>query len=428
MKKNQYMDNKGMRTVVKSVARQRGGSNSVSPTKPCDPNMTPKKKGSKSATTQTLKQLDFSSAIDIGESPEYLTEQLITYIGNKRLLLPFIGEAVQKVQRILGKNKLRMLDLFSGTGIVARYFKQYASLLFINDLEAYSKVTSDCYLSNGSDIDQTQLHESLEWLKNSIQNNWTEGFISELYAPKDEQDILDTDRVFYTRRNAAYIDSARLAISKMPKTLQKFFLAPLIAKASVHANTSGVFKGFYKNDKGVGQYGGNAKDALKRILGEIKIDLPVFSRYECEVEVTQKDANQYIKTAKEVDLAYFDPPYNQHPYGSNYFMLNLVADYKRPSEISEVSGIPTNWNRSKYNKRNEAADALFEAVAACPAHFVLISYNSEGFVKQEQFTDQLKEMGKVSVCETPYNTFRGSRNLSGRSIHVTEFLYLLNKS
>lgn len=47
LKKNQYMDNKGVHTVVKSVARQRGGSNSVSPTKPCDPNMTPKKKDRK---------------------------------------------------------------------------------------------------------------------------------------------------------------------------------------------------------------------------------------------------------------------------------------------------------------------------------------------------------------------------------------------
>ena len=28
------------------------------------------------------------------EKPQYLTEQLITYIGNKRSLLEFIGEAI----------------------------------------------------------------------------------------------------------------------------------------------------------------------------------------------------------------------------------------------------------------------------------------------------------------------------------------------
>ena len=32
----------------------------------------------------------------------------------------------------------------------------------------------------------------------------------------------------------------------------------------------------------------------------------------------------------DLDLAYFDPPYNQHPYGSNYFMLNLLVHYRRP--------------------------------------------------------------------------------------------------
>jgi len=31
-----------------------------------------------------------------------------------------------------------------------------------------------------------------------------------------------------------------------------------------------------------------------------------------------------------------DPPYNQHPYGSNYFMLNLLADYREPADVSAV--------------------------------------------------------------------------------------------
>ena len=36
------------------------------------------------------------------ENPEYLTSQLITYIGNKRALLDFIGEGVGIVQKELG--------------------------------------------------------------------------------------------------------------------------------------------------------------------------------------------------------------------------------------------------------------------------------------------------------------------------------------
>jgi adenine-specific DNA-methyltransferase len=375
-----------------------------------------------------MQQLELLQPTDAGEAPEYLQEQLITYIGNKRSLLPFIGEAVRRVQRATGIKKLRILDLFSGTGIVARYFKQFSGALFVNDLETYSRVTNECYLSNVSEVDLARLAEVLAYLEREIEQNWAEGFICDLYAPKNEAAIAATDRVFYTRRNAAYLDTARVAIAALPTDTQKYFLAPLIAKASVHANTSGVFKGFYKNTSGVGQFGGNGKDALTRILGEIRLTLPIFSRFECEVKIHQQDANLLAKALPGIDLAYFDPPYNQHPYGSNYFMLNLLADYQPPAETSRVSGIPTNWNRSRYNQRAEASDALFDAVASCPAHFILISYNSEGFISHEQFTTRLKTLGKLDVCETPYNTFRGSRNLRDRSIHVTEFLYLLQKN
>ena len=48
------------------------------------------------------------------ENREYLSEQLITYLGNKRSLLPFIGEAVSSVQKKLNKPKLRFFDVFSG--------------------------------------------------------------------------------------------------------------------------------------------------------------------------------------------------------------------------------------------------------------------------------------------------------------------------
>jgi adenine-specific DNA-methyltransferase len=363
------------------------------------------------------------------EAPEYLQEQIITYIGNKRALLPFIGKGVSLVKDRLGKKKISFLDLFSGTGIVSRYMKQHASRIIANDLEIYSEVTNSCYLSNASDVDHRLLLETLKHLKAEIKNNWTAGFIAELYAPDSDESIKPGERVFYTRRNAEYIDTARQQISRLPVELQKYFLAPLLAKASVHANTSGVFKGFYKSKEGIGQFGGHAKDALARILRDIEIDLPVFSKFSCDISIKRLDANNFFSVVdcNDIDLAYLDPPYNQHPYGSNYFMLNLIASYVRPSKVSAVSGIPVDWNRSKYNKRREAEDALFSVIEQCPAKFVMISYNSEGFIAHERFLERMKNIGKLTVLETPYNTFRGSRNLNNRPIHVTEFLYLLEK-
>ena len=36
---------------------------------------------------------------------------------------------------------------------------------------------------------------------------------------------------------------------------------------------------------------GSGGDALVRIMGEIRLDVPVLSRFECEYSVLQEDAN-----------------------------------------------------------------------------------------------------------------------------------------
>jgi adenine-specific DNA-methyltransferase len=357
----------------------------------------------------------------------YLSEQIITYIGNKRSLLPFIGKGVEAVRARLGGRKIDSLDLFSGSGVVSRYLKRHSRKLYANDMEGYSRVANQCYLTNRSAVDYPALNEALRALRRKIEEQPMPGFIAEMYSPKDENNITTTDRCFYTRKNAIFLDTAASHLSVEPEPLRSLLLGPLLSRASVHANTSGVFKGFYKNKEGVGQFGGSGKDALTRITGTIDLDAPLLSRFECESEIHQSDANVVVHQLKEVDLAYLDPPYNQHPYGSNYFMLNLLVDYKRPAEVSAVSGIPVDWRRSRYNARPEAEAALFELVRSLKAKFVLISYNSEGFVSYDSFTSTLEKLGKLSVLETTYNTFRGSRNLRDRPIHLKEYLFLLEK-
>ncbi len=361
------------------------------------------------------------------EDPAFLSEQLITYIGNKRSLLPFLAGPIERVKRRIGARRMVCADLFAGSGVVARYLKQHSSLLLVNDLEAYSRVTNACYLSNRSEVNLRDVAQAMDEVRVCIQADWRPGFITELYAPQDESNITTCDRVFYSRRNATYLDAARRAIGRLPTETQKYLLAPLVAKASVHANTSGVFKGFYKNKDGIGQFGGSGRDALVRILGEIELALPVLSRFECAMELYQDDANALVDRIPEVDLAYLDPPYNQHPYGSNYFMLNLLVDYQRPVEISRVSGIPTDWNRSRYNQRREAEQALFDLVERLRAKYVMISYNCEGFIKKDRFLEVLGRCGRVDKMDMTYNAFRGSRNLRGRPLHVTESLYLVEK-
>jgi len=366
---------------------------------------------------------------DLHENRDYLTEQIITYIGNKRSLLDFITKGIQSVQKRLNKEKLDIFDVFTGTGIVARHCKQFSHSLLVNDLEKYATVTAECYLSNKGEINLLALNDLYNELLSNIEKYpLEEGIITKLYSPENDNKIKKDERVFYTRRNAMYIDTMRKLIQSVPLPYQKYFLAPLIAKASVHANTSGVFKGFHKNkETGLGQFGGSNNDALFRIKGNIVLPFPVFSNFNCNYNVYNGDSNQIINEVPEVDLAYLDPPYNQHPYGSNYFMLNLILENKHPKKISNVSGIPDNWNRSAYNKKQHAYSALSELVENIKAKFVLISFNSEGFISLDEMKNMLKKTGKVQVLETSYNTFRGCRNLDDRDIHVTEYLYLLEK-
>jgi adenine-specific DNA-methyltransferase len=157
------------------------------------------------------------------------------------------------------------------------------------------------------------------------------------------------------------------------------------------------------------------------------LPFPIFSNFNCETKIFNGDSNKIIKNTEEVDLAYLDPPYNQHPYGSNYFMLNMILDYQAPQAISKVSGIPEDWNRSDYNRRNAALESLTEIVSNIKAKYVLISFNSEGFITIDEMKEMLRKFGKFEVLETKYNTFRGSRNLQNREIHVKEYLYLLEK-
>lgn len=368
--------------------------------------------------------------LSVGENPEYYRKQIITYIGNKRQLINPISRALERVRVDLGKSKLQLFDGFSGSGIVSRLFKSYASRLVVNDLEAYARVISECFLANHSDVDSDALESTIEKINSAVDSGAGDyaGFIERDYAPLDDDCIRLGERVFYTRENARRLDQYRFLIGQEDACYRDLLLGPLLAAASVHANTSGVFKGFHKDKHtGVGKFGGSNADALTRIKGQIRLQAPVLSRFDADVEVHQGDTNKIIPEVGSLDLAYFDPPYNQHPYGSNYFMLNLLVDYQPPTETSRVSGIPTDWNRSLYNKKRYAFEQLSDIVQRVDAKYLLLSFNNEGFVRPDELRSLLARLGRVEELQIKYNTFRGSRNLRQRRIHVTEHLYLVRK-
>lgn len=366
------------------------------------------------------------------EDPDYLTRQLVTYIGNKRALLDPIRSAVETVRRRLGRDKLRVLDAFSGSGVVSRMLKQYASELVVNDIEDYARVLSECYLSNRGAVAMDALQASVAELNRTAlaaeSGPPSDGFIRRLYAPRDAAAIDVDDRVFYTPENACRLDAYRQLLDAEPPRIKALLMGPLLSAASIHANTAGVFKGFYKDRAtGIGKFGGSGADALDRITAPIALEPPILSRFECDYSVLQMDANRLVRDQGGFDVAYFDPPYNQHPYGSNYFMLNLLVNYDEPTDVSRVSGIPTAWRRSDYNVKSKALPRLRELIADVDAHFVILSFNDEGFVSPPEIRETLSEVGTVTEHRQPYTTFRGCRNLRNRSSQVVEHVYLIEK-
>lgn len=359
---------------------------------------------------------------------DFLKDQLITYLGNKRSLIKFIDNVVQIVKQELGKDKLLIVDGFSGSGAVARYFKEHASLLITNDLEKYSKIINQSFLTNNDDVDFEEIQKYVKLLNDKkFRTDLGQGIIEKLYAPRDTKNIQEGERCFYTNENAKIIDNIRRTIDlEIPQHLKDIFLSILLYKASVHNNTSGVFKGFYKGKKSpLGKFGGEAENALQRILGEISMEPIILSDFNCESKCFQSDTNHLMGKLKNLDLVYYDPPYNQHPYGSNYHMLNTILDYVEPLEISKVAGIPTDWKKSLYNKQKEALSAFSNLIEKTNSKYIMISYNNEGFIAYEDMLKVCQLKGEVTVFDENYPAFRASRNLKDRKINVTEYIFLI---
>jgi adenine-specific DNA-methyltransferase len=108
-------------------------------------------------------------------------------------------------------------------------------------------------------------------------------------------------------------------------------------------------------------------------------------------------------------------------------MLNTILDNKINGEISEVSGITNDWNKSLYNKKNGALNTFTQLVSDIDSKYLIISYNNEGFISYEEMMETLSKYGNVKYKEIQYNTFRGCKNLKNREKYTTEYLFILKK-
>ncbi len=120
-----------------------------------------------SISNYAQKQLPLSSFQDVellDLKDPFFTSQLITYIGNKRRLLPFLFQEFIDIRKRIGKQHLTIFDGFAGSGAVSRLLKYFASHLSVNDFEDYSETINKAYLANRSEVDMVGLNDCLDWL------------------------------------------------------------------------------------------------------------------------------------------------------------------------------------------------------------------------------------------------------------------------
>jgi len=410
------------------------------------------------------------------ETDPYLREGLIAYIGNKRRLLSLIGDALH--QAAGGSLEgLNFTDLFSGSGVVARYARTLGMTVTANDWEPYARVLAEAWLVPvPSDIERifgspTGLAEAVEVLNRLPVPEKEEEYLARFYAPSsmnpDEADYR-RERLFYTRENALRLDAARNFLEKVDTGVfpegsipgkssgssggagitgtvpssgdpadsalrHSLLLAPIIYGGATRVNTSGVFKAFHKG------FGGHGKDALKRIITPIEFQPPLIIDAP-PGRVFSEDAGALAAggAISDTDIIYLDPPYNQHQYGSNYHLLNTIVRWDKIPEPLEKgddgrllrkAGIREDWKDTKslWCSRKTAAQAFDELMDALQAPLVLLSYSTDGIIPFEDLRSRCEAYGRVRLVANPYVTYRGGRQSNRRQDRNLEFVLIVEK-
>ncbi|MGB0850150.1 MAG: DNA adenine methylase [Bacteroidia bacterium] len=332
----------------------------------------------------------------------------MNYIGSKYRLLPFLESSISSFIEG-GLEEKVFCDLFAGTGAVGRYFKSKTKSVIANDLEYYSYVLNRNYIGNNQDVGS---QEHLDKLSNL---SGQEGFIYKNYCKAGHG-----DRNYFTDANGQKIDAIRKKIdawrtsNEVDDDQYYFLLATLLESADKVANTASVYGAYLKHIK---------KTASK----DLEIIPATIEETSTQHKVYQADANVLINEIAG-DILYLDPPYNARQYGSNYHMLNTIAEYK-PFEPKGVTGLPE-YNRSAYCSKSSVAQSFEELVSNAKFKYVFLSYNNEGLMSHETISAIMSKYGRVQLKTQAYSRFKADKteNRNHTADAVQEYLFCLEKS
>lgn len=292
---------------------------------------------------------------------------MIKYLGSKRLL---VDRIVRAAVRARGGRVGTVLDLFSGTSRVGHAFKRAGWRVIANDSAQYAHVLARCYV--GADRERVEPEASrLIAELNRLPGMPGGGFFTRTYC----------DRARYVQPfNGERIDAIRAWIGArgLETSLEAVLLTSLLEAADRVDSTTGVQMAYLKS------WSRRSYNALELRMPEV---LPGVELGPCEAH--RLDALEAAQRF-DADVAYLDPPYNQHAYLGNYHVWETLCAGDEP-EVFGVAckRVDIRQRRSRFNHRRHSQHALEEVIQAVRAPVVIASLSDEGFVSVDDLARML---------------------------------------
>ncbi len=333
---------------------------------------------------------------------------MIKYLGSKRLLVERIVDCIKQL------SVRRVFDVFSGTSRVGHALKAQGYQVFANDHNRYAHCLAQCYV----EADAEKLKAASEKLVREFNElAGKPGYFTETFCVKAR---------YFQPHNGARVDAIREAIAKkgLEPDLEAVLLTSLMEAADRVDSTTGVQMAFLK------QWAARSYNELTLRVPEL---LP--SAKHGAGRALNLDA---LEAAQEVhaDLAYIDPPYNQHSYLGNYHVWESLVRWDKPEAYGiaqKRSDVRT--RKSAYNSKRFAMQAFQTLIDQVHAKYLLVSFNDEGYFDRETLERMLSSRGRAEVIEMPFKRYVGAQigiyNPRGEKVgkisHLKnrEYLYLV---
>ncbi|MBK8236060.1 MAG: DNA adenine methylase [Deltaproteobacteria bacterium] len=308
---------------------------------------------------------------------------MIKYLGSKRLLLPQICEVIAA----LGQGAT-VLDAFAGTSRVGHALKARGLKVVANDHNAYAATLARCYVqADREDVlaDATRLVQHYNRLPGRA------GYFTDTFCERSR---------FFQPRNGERIDAIReaIAVDGLAPELEAVMLTSLMEAADRVDSTTGVQMAYLK------QWAPRAYNPLELRVPEL---LPRARGGKGHAHC--RDALELAGDV-EVDIAYLDPPYNQHKYLGNYHIWESLVRWDKPEVYGTAcKRIDCRERTSAFNSKPNAAAAITGLVDRVRARFVVLSFNSDGYFTREGMETLLRGRGLVAVHEHDTKRYVGAQ-------------------